>query len=111
MTILRRACGALVSRIRPQESEHGGETQIDENAKTDPRVIRTRELLVDAVLTLLKDETRSSSALSISEITALARVSRPTFYQHYASPDRLIVDAVRRRLEARLDFGLAMEAG
>lgn len=91
------------------QQDHGRGPQIGEKTRTDPRVTRTRALLIDAVLTLLKDTARSSSTLSISEITALAGLSRPTFYQHYSDPEQLIADAVRQQLQDRIESGLASD--
>ncbi|SHN17469.1 TetR/AcrR family transcriptional regulator [Cryptosporangium aurantiacum] len=74
---------------------------------------RTRELLRDAVRRLLRE--REPGAVSITDITTAAKISRPTFYLHYSSPDDLIADTVREDLyallgaappSARLDDGL-----
>ena len=67
----------------------------------DPRVARTRELLREAVRRLLRE--RDPGELSVTDITTAAKVSRPTFYLHYGSPDELIADTVREDLRALLD--------
>jgi AcrR family transcriptional regulator len=67
---------------------------------SDPRTIRSRQQLISAALRLLRE--RDVDAISITEITAAAGVSRPTFYLHYASRDELLADAVRDRLRALL---------
>lgn len=58
--------------------------------KTDPRVIRTRKLLQDATLELVKEQPYSK--ISVSDIAERAGVARPTFYLHYRSNDEVIVD-------------------
>ena len=50
----------------------------------DPRVRRTRELLVNALQKVL--ETKSFEELSIQDIAEAATVNRATFYDHY--PDK-----------------------
>ena len=50
----------------------------------DPRVRRTRQLLVDALQKVL--ETKSFEELSIQDIADAATVNRATFYDHY--PDK-----------------------
>lgn len=58
---------------------------------TDPRAIRTRKALVDAVLRLLNDH--EVADLNVSQIVKEAGVSRQVFYQHFADRDALIVAA------------------
>jgi AcrR family transcriptional regulator len=50
----------------------------------DPRIRRTRELLQQALATLL--ETRDFERISVQDITDAATVNRATFYAHY--PDK-----------------------
>lgn len=58
---------------------------------TDPRALRTRKALVDAVLRLLNDY--EVADLNVSQIVKEAGVSRQVFYQHFADRDSLIVAA------------------
>ena len=58
---------------------------------TDPRALRTRKALVDAVLRLLNDY--EVADLNVSQIVKEAGVSRQVFYQHFADRDALIVAA------------------
>ena len=58
---------------------------------TDPRALRTRKALVDAVLRLLNDH--EVSDLNVSQIVKEAGVSRQVFYQHFADRDALILVA------------------
>ncbi|NEA66156.1 TetR/AcrR family transcriptional regulator [Streptomyces sp. SID12488] len=87
-----------------------GVSDISKESRVDPRVTRTRELLVDAVIHLLQNTGTDSRTLSISEITAAARLSRPTFYQHYSGPEELIAEAVQRRLQMRVEQGMTEES-
>jgi AcrR family transcriptional regulator len=69
----------------------------------DPRARRSKEALATALLALVAD--RDLNAISISDITKLAGVSRSTFYEHFADVhdlaataclqvfDRLVADA------------------
>jgi len=50
--------------------------------QTDLRVVKTKEALHIALLTLLKK--KPLEAISISEICRIAKVNRGTFYLHYA---------------------------
>ncbi|MCD5315079.1 TetR/AcrR family transcriptional regulator [Kineosporia babensis] len=63
----------------------------------DPRVKRTRAQLGSAVRELLRE--RDPAGISITDITSVAKVSRPTFYLHYTSPDDLLAETVRRDLD------------
>ena len=51
-------------------------------AQIDLRVVKTKEALHTALLTLLKN--KPLEAISISEICRIAKVNRGTFYLHYA---------------------------
>ena len=58
---------------------------------TDPRALRTRKALVDAVRRLLNDH--DVADLNVSQIVKEAGVSRQVFYQHFADRDALILAA------------------
>jgi len=58
---------------------------------TDPRALRTRKALIDAVLRLLNDH--EVADLNVSQIVKEAGVSRQVFYQHFADRDALILVA------------------
>ena len=49
--------------------------------KTDLRVVKTKEALQEALLSLLKEKTLNS--ISVTEICLMAKVNRGTFYSHY----------------------------
>jgi len=61
--------------------------------KTDPRVIRTRALLRQALQELITE--KSFSSLTISQVTAQAGLDRSTFYLHYTGLHALLEDCAR----------------
>ncbi|GAA1780193.1 TetR/AcrR family transcriptional regulator [Nocardioides hankookensis] len=73
---------------------------------TDPRATRSRTQLTDALGDLLRCQ--DAGAISVSALCAAAGVSRPTFYQHFATIDEVAVASVERRfvrLRAELPDG------
>lgn len=64
---------------------------------TDPRPTRTRTALIEAATSILL--TDSPATPSISNLVALAGISRPTFYQHFADPQDLIRTTALTRLQ------------
>lgn len=66
-------------------------------SRTDVRVTRSRAALVEAVEEVL-DECRWSE-LTIGGLCSRAGVSRPTFYQHFTSPEDLLGATIRHRLD------------
>ena len=57
--------------------------------KLDPRVIRTRRYLQDALLTLLTDKPLQS--ITVKDITDEATLNRATFYLHYTDKFDLFI--------------------
>lgn len=56
--------------------------------KTDPRVLRTRQLLRDAVIDLMEE--MSIEKITVNRIAERAKINRVTFYLHYKDiPDML----------------------
>jgi len=72
--------------------------------EADPRVRRTRKLIIDAFFTLLAEKT--FHAISVQDIAARATVNRATFYAHfedkYALMDWVVRDTFRDALTRRL---------
>jgi AcrR family transcriptional regulator len=70
----------------------------------DPRVKRTRRLIVDAFFSLMAE--KSFHAISVQDIAERATVNRATFYLHfedkYALMDWVMRDMFREALTARL---------
>jgi AcrR family transcriptional regulator len=76
--------------------------------KEDPRTIRTKEMLRNAVLSLLS-EGASVSTLSVQKVAAQAGLNRTTFYLHYQDIQDLlthitkdIVNEISNKIEALL---------
>jgi AcrR family transcriptional regulator len=68
--------------------------------KTDRRSLRTRQLLMQAMVDLMR--TKKYDAITVLEISEQANVGRSTFYAHFTDKDDLLVDGVHRML-ASLD--------
>ncbi len=68
--------------------------------KTDPRVRRTRRLLRDALVSLILE--KDFAAISIKEITERADVAYITFFRHYESLDRLLMEVLDEGLSGLL---------
>jgi AcrR family transcriptional regulator len=64
--------------------------------RVDARVVRTRSQLTAALADLGRN--RPVEHISISELCAAAGISRPTFYQHFASVDEVLAAALEDRL-------------
>src|SRR5687768_7461485 len=64
-------------------------SQVMEQHKEDRRTRRTRQLLRDALLALLKE--KRYEAISVQDIIERADVARSTFYVHYIDKDDLLV--------------------
>jgi AcrR family transcriptional regulator len=67
------------------------------DTSSDPRVERSRTQLTDALTTLLR--TREPREISVSALCTEAGLSRPTFYQHFASLDEVAVAGIERRFQ------------
>lgn len=62
-------------------------------AREDPRVMRTRNLIRDALFTLL--EQKPFSDISVQDIAERATINRATFYAHFQDKFALLEDLVR----------------
>lgn len=63
----------------------------------DKRVERSRRLLIDALLELMKD--RPYSKISVAHIAERSGVARPTFYLHFHSKDDLLIAYIDEMFE------------
>jgi AcrR family transcriptional regulator len=74
----------------------------------DPRVKRTRQLLLDAFGALLVE--KGFEALTVQDVTERATVNRATFYAHYKDKYDLAESMVRDDFRERLVTGLPPSA-
>ena len=79
--------------------------------ENDPRVIRTRQLLQDAFIALLKE--KDFATVTVRDIAERATVNRATFYAHftdkYALMEFTIVAHFMKVLARRIDAGAALD--
>ncbi|WP_098746066.1 TetR/AcrR family transcriptional regulator [Paenibacillus sp. EZ-K15] len=67
------------------------------NKMTDRRIVRSKEALKQALLSLLSQ--KSFSSISITEIVELANYNRGTFYTHYDNKEALLDDILTPLME------------
>jgi AcrR family transcriptional regulator len=84
--------------VRPEESAGVARSC---SAPLDPRIRRTRELLQEALASLL--ETSEFDQISVQDITDAATVNRATFYAHYPDKFALLECMVAGRFEKMLE--------
>lgn len=65
--------------------------------KTDRRILRTRTLLLSALMELITE--RGFESITIQDITDRANVARTTFYLHYASKEELLFQGLYAQYE------------
>ena len=65
--------------------------------KLDRRVRRTRRLLANALVQLIKEE--GYTPISIADITERAELNRATFYLHYSNKDELLIDLLESHFD------------
>ncbi|TAK14800.1 MAG: TetR/AcrR family transcriptional regulator [Anaerolineae bacterium] len=70
------------------------------NLRVDPRVIRTRALLGNALVECVAES--GFESLTIQEITARATLNRATFYLHYRDKNELLEDVFERLIGAAI---------
>lgn len=58
----------------------------------DKRVVKTKQILQQALLTLLRE--KSLENIEIQAITERANTARVTFYRHYGTKEELLLDAL-----------------
>jgi AcrR family transcriptional regulator len=63
--------------------------QLEQDDQTDPRILRTRELLINGFAKLL-DEHKSIRKVSVQSVTKQAGVNRVTFYAHFTDKYELL---------------------
>ncbi|MEJ8280487.1 TetR/AcrR family transcriptional regulator [Pseudonocardia spirodelae] len=75
----------------------------------DPRAVRTRRRLQDALLALAREH--PLERITIADVAGRAAVNRSSFYQHYTDKEMLLADALAGRAsDAGADLsGLSMD--
>ena len=68
---------------------------------SDPRVQRTRQLLLEAFMALVQEK-RNIHSISIQEIARRATVNRATFYAHFEDKYALVADWSREKFQRAL---------
>jgi AcrR family transcriptional regulator len=68
-----------------------------EEQRTDPRVLRTRRLLRDALLSLSTE--KGFDSITVQDITDRATLNRATFYLHYSEKNDLLMDLFDELME------------
>lgn len=76
-------------------------TQEKSKKPEDPRVVRTRRLLVDALNELMGE--KSFDSITVSEIAERATLNRVTFYAHFQDKFALLEYDLSNRVQARLE--------
>ncbi|MBX3085828.1 MAG: TetR/AcrR family transcriptional regulator [Anaerolineae bacterium] len=73
----------------------------DQERKPDRRIARTKKLLFDALMELIKE--KSFADITLEDITKRADVARTTFYLHYKDKDELLFDGTRAMYDELLE--------
>lgn len=71
------------------------------NAPLDPRIVRTRQLLREALVALLRE--KDFEVITVQDIADRATVNRATVYAHYQDKYDLLADAIRAAFLEVLD--------
>lgn len=79
-----------------------------ENRTKDRRIVRTRSMIIDALVALL--QTKAYSEISIIDITEQANINRSTFYAHFIDKDDLLNKMIDEKLESLIALGQRQQA-
>jgi AcrR family transcriptional regulator len=71
-------------------------TMKNQRKKLDPRVVRTRKMLRNALIELMRE--KGYDAISVQEITRRATLNRATFYLHYRDKGDLLMQSIEEIL-------------
>ena len=69
----------------------------------NPRLIKTKAALLDALIRLLEND--PLDAITISDLCKEAKINRTTFYKYYSVPEDLITEAVENMLQGVMYSG------
>lgn len=72
--------------------------------KTDPRVLRTKKLIINALIMLL--DKKEFKLITIKDIADEAAVNRATFYYHFTDKYNLMEEIIREDFKERLSSRL-----
>jgi AcrR family transcriptional regulator len=78
------------------------------SSRVDPRVTRTRKLLLDAFMSIIAE--KSFDAITVQDITARATVNRATFYAHFVDKYALVDEMIREGFGQMLQQRMAAPA-
>jgi AcrR family transcriptional regulator len=70
------------------------------NEREDPRVLRTRHLLLQAFADLYSE--KGFHAMTVQDITDRARVNRGTFYSHFEDKSAILEGWLREQFQQRV---------
>ena len=65
--------------------------------RLDPRVVRTRQMLRDALVSLIAE--KGFDALTVQDIADRATLNRATFYLHYQDKHELLINSLRDAID------------
>ncbi len=65
--------------------------------KLDPRVVRTRQMLRDALVSLIEE--KGFDAITVQDIVDRAELNRATFYLHYRDKQELLVQSLHDAID------------
>lgn len=68
----------------------------------DPRVKRTRQLLMQAFMELLEQRKKNVSSITVQDITSYATVNRSTFYAHFEDKFAFLESWMREKFLEKL---------
>ncbi|MBI3439910.1 MAG: TetR family transcriptional regulator, partial [Proteobacteria bacterium] len=68
------------------------------SAVEDRRIQKTRQLLHDALASLIRE--KPYDAISVSDVLERANVGRSTFYMHFRDKDELLASGIRAIVRA-----------
>jgi AcrR family transcriptional regulator len=92
-----------------ESSSRGGARSSRAGAKkpatspVDPRIRRTRIVLRDALLALIRE--REFAAITVQDVTERAQINRSTFYLHYHDKDDLVRQTMEDMLAELVEHG------
>ncbi len=79
---------------------------MSKSERVDPRVVRTRKLILDAFLSVMRE--KGFDEVSIQDITDRATLNRATFYAHFPDKYALLDTSMRELFGQMLQHRLSM---